>query len=124
MSILKKNDPEKIIDIHIPENVDISRVKKEMYESITNLINNYLLKNCVSERLPMKLFMNYLEEELIKKTLIISKGNQKVASIILGIKASTLNEKIRKYDIKGPGSYKIDIELFHLFQNKERFEQE
>ncbi|MEN8153593.1 MAG: helix-turn-helix domain-containing protein [Acidobacteriota bacterium] len=110
------------MEINTENNVNASEVEAELNNARIKLINNYLLTNCVSENLPLKLFINSIEEELIEKALKITKGNQRIASKILGMKATTLNEKIRKYDISNPKKYKLQIELFHLLQNSKRFE--
>ena len=117
----QKNRSKKIVNINNPDKINVSEVKKELNNARLTLINNYLLANCVSKNLPLKLFMKSLEEELIQKALRIAKGNQRIASKILGMKATTLNVKIKKYDIKDYGKYKIQIELFHLFKNKNSF---
>jgi transcriptional regulator with AAA-type ATPase domain len=50
-------------------------------------------------RIPLKELMNSLERNIIVKTLNNVHGNQKKASRVLGVKHTTLNEKIKKYRI-------------------------
>lgn len=119
---LKNNKSEIIVDINKRGNMDVTGVKTELNNARSKLINNYLLTNFESKNLTLKLFINSIEEELIKKALKISGGNQKAASVILGMKATTLNEKIRKYNIKDSGKFKLQMELFHILQYHDRFE--
>ena len=123
MAPLKKNKLISRSNLIGSENIDLSSIKADLGDARTKLINCYLLRNCTSKNLPMNLFINSLEKDIIKKTLKIARGNQKVASMILGIKPSTLNEKIKRYEILEPKENKAQIELFHLFQNKGKSNQ-
>ncbi len=67
------------------------------------LIKNYLLRNCVSVNVPLKNFMGEFEKEMICRALRVSGGNQRVASFILGIKPTSLNEKIKKFKLINGG---------------------
>ena len=64
-----------------------------------NLIRTYLKKNCSTEQIPLKNFIKSVERELVVKALRISNGSQRVASFVLGMKPTTLNEKIKKFRI-------------------------
>ncbi len=48
----------------------------------------------------LKEFIEDLEKSIILNTLFKVGGNQKKAASVLGIKYTTLNEKVRKYDIQ------------------------
>ncbi len=114
MAVLNRNKYR--VDIENSDNIDLSELKAEMADAKSRLINCYLLGNCTSKNFPMKLFLSLFEEDLIKKALKIAKGNQRVASMILGIKASTLNEKMKRYHIKETKDYKFRVELSLLLE--------
>jgi DNA-binding protein Fis len=48
----------------------------------------------------LKRFIDNIERSIIVKVLMRARGNQKVAAKVLGIKYTTLNEKIKKYGIR------------------------
>ncbi len=53
----------------------------------------------LSSRVPLKKLMDSVERNIIIRTLSKVNGNQKKASRVLGVKHTTLNEKIKKYKI-------------------------
>jgi len=53
----------------------------------------------LSSRIPLKKLMDSVERNIIIRTLSKVNGNQKRASRVLGVKHTTLNEKIKKYKI-------------------------
>jgi len=53
----------------------------------------------LSSRVPLKKLMDSVERNIIVRTLSKVNGNQKRASRVLGVKHTTLNEKIKKYKI-------------------------
>lgn len=53
----------------------------------------------LSSRVPLKKLMDSVERNIIIRTLSKVNGNQKRASRVLGVKHTTLNEKIKKYKI-------------------------
>ena len=83
--------------INIPNDEDVNR---EMDDSRDKLIRNYILSNCMNRNVPLKSFINEFEKEMISRALRVSGGNQRIASFILGLKPTTLNEKIKKFDLK------------------------
>ncbi len=52
-----------------------------------------------TSNIPLKEFMESLERSIILRVLGRVGGNQREAAKILGLKSTTLNEKIRKYQI-------------------------
>ncbi len=68
-------------------------------QMIKSMILNYLKSNIEKRKINLKSFLNRFEENIIKEALYITNGNQKTASEILGIKKSTLNEKIKRYGL-------------------------
>ena len=67
-------------------------IRKEMYKFIVEFF-------CKKETLSLKEFIMTLEKCIILRTLSKYNGNQKDAAKFLGIKYTTLNEKIKKYKI-------------------------
>ena len=63
------------------------------------LIRSYILNNCTKKNVPLKNFIDEIEKDMISKALKVARGNQRVASFILGIKPTTLNEKIKKFNL-------------------------
>ncbi len=55
---------------------------------------------CSVETMPLKEFIEELERRLIIRTLFRANGNRKRAAILLGIKYTTLHEKLKKYNIR------------------------
>lgn len=53
----------------------------------------------MSDNIPLKELIEGIEKNLILRALYRVDGNQKEAAKILGVKYTTLNEKIRKYGI-------------------------
>ena len=121
MAVLDRNKNR--VDLESSEKIDLSELKNEMVDAKSRLINCYLLGNCTSKNFPMKLFMSLFEEDLIKKALKIAKGNQRVTSMILGIKATTLNEKMKRYHIKETKDYKFRVELSSLLEESHSVEK-
>lgn len=68
------------------------KIEMEMYKFIVEFF-------CKKETLPLKEFIMTLEKCIILRTLSKFNGNQKEAAKFLGIKYTTLNEKIKKYRI-------------------------
>jgi len=64
-----------------------------------SLVNEYLKRNCSGYEIPLKDFIHTLEKDVIARALKISHGNQRVASFILGVKPTTLSEKIKRMKI-------------------------
>ncbi len=56
----------------------------------------------VAENLPLDLkdFIQKIERGIIVQTLSLVQSNQKAAARLLGLKHTTLNEKIRRYGIR------------------------
>jgi len=88
----------------------------EMAHSKEALIRSFILNNCLKKSVPLKSFICEIEKEMIIKALKVAGGNQRVASFILGIKPTTLNEKIKKFSIRthkkirGKGDLKYLVE--------------
>ncbi len=85
------------------ENSSIKEVigirSKDVDSPRDTLIRSYILNNCTKKNVPLKNFIDEIEKDMISKALKVAGGNQRVASFILGIKPTTLNEKIKKFDL-------------------------
>lgn len=59
-----------------------------------------LIEEFIDEgELPLKKFITYIEVSLIVSSLKKSKGSQKEAAKTLGVRYTTLNEKMKRYKI-------------------------
>lgn len=54
----------------------------------------------MSSGIPLKVFMGGVEKNIILRILSKVNGNQREAARILGVKHTTLNEKLKKYNIR------------------------
>jgi DNA-binding NtrC family response regulator len=82
------------------------------------LVKEYLQKNITRENIALKHFICGLERKIILFALGLTNGNQKNASRILGIKETSLCEKIKKYDLRKIKK-RIPLNLDMLNMNEE-----
>ena len=120
MGASKKKSPKIYLDGK--DKVDEALLKQQMAKARARLIDCFLLGNCTKEYFPLKLFLQSFEEDLIRRALELSHGNQRVASLILGTKATTLNEKIKRLHISNARDYRIRIDLSGIIQWNSREE--
>ncbi|MCP2518841.1 hypothetical protein NLB96_02170 [Candidatus Aminicenantes bacterium AC-335-K20] len=84
------------------ENLEIERdgfLFKKLQKEREKLIKTYI-KICVEkEPVPLKLFIDEIEKELLTQILKLAQGNQRLASSLLKMKPNTFNVKIKKYNI-------------------------
>ena len=78
------------------------------------LINEFIKQNCSGEGISLKRFINSFEREIIIKALNISRGNQRIASFILNINPTTLNEKIKRLNLRKNNKIKDKRDLRQL----------
>lgn len=55
---------------------------------------------CIRQRVPFKELIGSVEKSILMRTLSQYKGCQKSAARFLGIKYTTLNEKLKRYNIR------------------------
>ncbi len=79
--------------------INYSAVNKKFKGSFDTLITTYVLKNLNDEKLTFRNFIKDVECKVILTTLKLTGGNQRKAASILGIKATTLNEKFKRYEL-------------------------
>jgi len=65
-----------------------------------NLLKLFIEHWCLRGNIPLKTLMNNIERILILKALSLFGGNQKNAAKFLKINYTTLNEKIKRYNIR------------------------
>lgn len=78
--------------------VDKNRLP-EGEDYMKNLFSLFLERVCINESVPLAVLMNTVERSIIIRTLSMVDGSQKEAAKILGLKYTTLNEKVKKYKI-------------------------
>lgn len=74
-----------------------------------NLFSLFLERVCINESVPLGVLMNTVERSIIIRTLSMVNGCQKEAAKMLGVKYTTLNEKIKKYNIRIRKSVYLNI---------------
>ncbi len=86
--------------------IDSQLIETNLEKAREELIRAYMLKNFADEIVPLNHFMDQLESDIIRYALIISEENQKKAAFLLGMKAPTLCEKMKRFNIKLDNSLK------------------
>ena len=64
------------------------------------VFNVFIEHFCIRQRIPLPELLNILEKTILIKVLSQVNGNQKDAAKFLGIKYTTLHQKVKKYNIK------------------------
>jgi len=64
------------------------------------VLNVFIEQFCVKQKIPLPELMSILEKTILIKVLSSFNGNQRDAAKFLGIKYTTLNEKVKRYNIK------------------------
>jgi len=68
-------------------------------ESLQRMVPSVVQNDRISEDFSLSDEIKHIETEFIKHALVRAKGRQNVAAKLLGIKKTTLHEKIRRYGI-------------------------
>ena len=97
--------------------IEFANLKSEIRNLRDELVKKFLFQNCTNCNVPLKNFMAEFEKELIRRALKISGGNQRVASFVLGLKPTTLNEKIKKFKISESKKIRGPEDLEQLLKN-------
>jgi DNA-binding NtrC family response regulator len=84
--------------------MDPQKVTKSFNEVWNILSELYLIKNMSDTKFPLKQFLLEFEKKIIGGALILAEGNQRKAANFLGLKVTTINEKIKKYQLT-----KVDV---------------
>ena len=64
-----------------------------------NLVNNIRFKDLINRSIPLREFVNEFEKQVIEQVLVFTHGSEKRAAYLLGIKPTTLCEKMKKHKI-------------------------
>jgi hypothetical protein len=81
---------------------------------LDRLIARYILFSIKADTVPLRSFLGSIEKTIIDVMLMITKGNRRKAADILGLKMTTLCEKVKKYGIKTEEFYE-DTPQFGIF---------
>lgn len=68
-------------------------------ESLQRMVPSVVQSDRITEDFSLSDEIKHIETEFIKHALVRAKGRQNVAAKLLGIKKTTLHEKIRRYGI-------------------------
>lgn len=64
-----------------------------------DLVNNVKFKDLIDMSIPLKEFVNEFEKQIIEQVLLFTHGSEKRAAYLLGVKPTTLCEKMKKHKI-------------------------
>ncbi len=78
----------------------LSVEKKEIGISDKDILTIHLDYFFDSQKSPIQNIMNHIEKEILIQALLRFEGNQRKAAQFLGLKANTLNFKIKKHKIR------------------------
>lgn len=92
----KKFNIEKFVDKKLPVSYGNNLVNQKFEINTIYLFINQLISG---NNFSFKEFMNNLEREILVKTLSRFNGNQRRTSKYLGMKYTTLNQKVKKHNI-------------------------
>lgn len=90
---------EYIAGIKNDKNFSKGKIEDDLASAQDQLVKAYLSLNFISECRSLKYFINEFEKSVIEETLNITNWHQRQASKILGIKPTSLNEKIKKFKL-------------------------
>ena len=75
----------------------LSSEKERLMENLFNLFIEHVF---LKENIPLRVLMVSIERALIIKALSLFGGNQKKTAQFLGLNYTTLNEKVKRYNIR------------------------
>jgi len=75
--------------------------ERPLEEATETLVSAFLAANLNFKRTPMKEFMDDFERRVLRTCLTLTQGHQRSAATILGLKYTSLFEKMRKHCING-----------------------
>jgi DNA-binding NtrC family response regulator len=78
----------------------VDKVEEMTSYGIPHVATSYIKNNLPKNSVPLNEFMRRLEKEIIFKALKVCNGNKKNTALILGLKYSTLTEKIKAMNVK------------------------
>ncbi len=87
-------------------------LKKEFDTIVYSIISYYLKQSKNNKENNLKRFINNIEKEMIYTILENTNGSQKMTAEFLGIRNTTLNEKLKKYGFNKSNKSLSMINLF------------
>lgn len=75
----------------------LAKLKKKI--ACEEIIRHFVEFYCIDDNLPLKVIVENMEKAVIMTALSRTNGNQVQAAKSLGIKYTTLNEKVKRYNI-------------------------
>lgn len=88
------------LNIEAARQASVVEIKKLDGQCWDVLLNAFIEYFCMRHRMPLREVLNILEKAILIKVLSHVNGNQKDAAKFLDLKYTTLNEKIKKYNIE------------------------
>ncbi len=76
---------------------EVRSIERKFRNEVFNFFVDYF---CLKEKVQLKQFFEDLERHILVKTLAKFNGNQKNTAKFLGLKYTTLHEKVKKYHIQ------------------------
>ena len=94
-----------------------TKLRGDFQESFKTFIKQFLLLNFVDANISLKSMVSDFEAELIRAALRLTNGHQVDAATYLGVKPTTLCEKIKKHGIKTSktGGIISNRDIFHMY---------
>lgn len=83
-----------------PHPETVNKIEENIIKELNDIVKNYILINIYNGGFRLEFFLKGLERKVLEDTLFITNGNQKRASQILGLNPTTLNGKLKKYNIR------------------------
>jgi DNA-binding NtrC family response regulator len=97
----QKSNAEVILELENGDKLSLDFLdEKEKEEFVMKSFNLFIKYYSSTQKVPLKELMNMLERAILIRTLSQLNGNLKNAAKFLGLKYTTLHEKIKKYKIR------------------------
>jgi DNA-binding protein Fis len=98
--------------------VNSDELKNELEKTLERLIKIYIIMSFTDAHLPLKSFLNEVEKNLIDVALMVCNGSQKQASLMLGLKASCLCEKMKKFRLNKKHMPRYDLNILRELESE------
>jgi len=99
--LYQRRDAEVIFELENGDKLSLDFLnEREREESVMKSFKLFINYFSSTQRVPLKELMNMVERAILIRTLSQLNGNLKNAAKSLGLKYTTLHEKIKKYNIR------------------------
>ena len=99
--LYQRNNAEVIFELENGDKLSLDFLdEREQEEFVMKSFNLFIKYFSSTQKVPLKELMNILERAILIRALSQLNGNQKDAAKFLGLKYTTLHEKIKKYNIR------------------------